>query len=94
MSLYAAFLPPVPSPALVEAIVGNNAVLSCDDNNPSPQMISYEWRNSDGVVINMFRTYQITGVTEEQAGVYTCTFTSRLTGERLSAEITLVAQCT
>ena len=93
MSLYAAFLAPVPSPALVEEIVGNNAVLSCDDNSPSPQQPSFEWRNSSGAVVNNFRIYQIEGVMEEQAGVYTCTFISGLTGETLSADVTLVVQC-
>ena len=52
-----AFLPPVPSPAVVEEMVGDNAVLSCNDNNPSLLRISFEWRNSDGVVVNNFRIY-------------------------------------
>ena len=83
----------MPSPAVVEEIVGNNAVLSCDDNNPSPLMISFEWRNPDGVVVNTFRIYQIQNVAEADAGVYTCIFTSGLTNEMLSAEVTLVVQC-
>ena len=74
--------------------MGNNAVLSCDDNNPSPQMPRFEWRDPDGVLVSMFRIYQIQVLTEANAGVYTCTFTSGLTGATLSAEVTLVVQCT
>ena len=88
-----AFLAPVPKPAIVEVIVGNDAVLSVADDNPSPQMTSFEWRNPDGVVVSVFRVYQILDVTEADAGVYTCTITSGLTNEMLSAEVTLVVQC-
>ena len=90
---FIAFLPPVPSPAVVEEMVGDNAVLSCDDNNPSPLMISFEWRNSDGVVVNNFRIYQIEGVTEAHADVYTCIFTSGYVGESLSATVRLIVLC-
>ena len=83
----------MPSPAVVEALLGDSAVLSAFDNNPSPQMISFEWRNPDGVLVSGFRIFQIQVLTEADAGVYTCTFTSGLTGATLSAEVTLVVQC-
>ena len=71
------------------------AILPTTNRNPPIHPITIVWRNPSGTVIPFltgFPIAQISNVREEDAGVYTCTYISSLTGESHSVEITLIVE--
>ena len=68
--------------------------VTCGDSNPAPLLVTATWNGPpDVAVTSQSRVLQLSNVDNTDAGVYSCTLTSGLTGETLSASFTLIVHC-